>query len=83
MYVIILNMFLSFVGGGDVGFGVFDEIAPADAADVGMFTSPYGGADIAEAFVFFLPVKHVVPHNGENPVVVMDCAALCAASTSL
>ena len=51
MNIIIFYVFLPFVGGLDVGFGVFDEIAPADAADVGMFTSPYGGADIANALV--------------------------------
>ena len=76
-------MLLSFVGGGNVGFGVFDEIVPADAADVGMLTSPDSGADVTNALILRFAIEHIVPHNGENPVVVMDCAALCAASTSL
>ena len=83
MYIKVLNVFLPFVGGGDVGFRVFDEIAPADAADVGMLTTPDSGADITNPFVLGLAVEHIVPHNGENPVVVMDCATLGAAGTSL
>ena len=83
MYIKVLNVFLPFVGGGDVGFGVFDEIAPADAADVGMFTSPYGGTDIADALVFYLAVEHIIPHNCEDHMIVMDCATFRAASTSL
>ena len=83
MNIKVLYMLLSFVGGGDVGFGVFDEIAPADTADVGMLTSPDSGADVTNALILRFAIEHIVPHNGENPVVVMDCAALCAASTSL
>ena len=51
MYIKVLNVFLSFVGGGDIGFGIFDEIAPADAADVRVLTAPDGGASITNAFV--------------------------------
>ena len=51
MNFIILNVFLAFVGGGDVGFGVLDKVVPADAADVGVLTTPDGGADIANALV--------------------------------
>ena len=83
MNIIIRNVFLPFVGGGDVGFGVFDEITPADAADVGMFTAPDGGAEITEAFVLRLAVKYVVPHNGEDHMVMIDCATFIAAGASL
>ena len=52
MDVIVLNVFLAFVGGGDVGFGVFDEIAPADAADIGIVAQPNGRAFIANALFY-------------------------------
>ena len=83
MYVVILNVFLPFVGRIDVGFGVFDEITPADAADVGVLASPDGGADVTNALILCFAVEHIVPHNGENPVVVMDCAAFGTTGASL
>ena len=83
MNFVVLYMPLPFIGGGDVGFGIFDEIAPADTADVGVLAAPNGGADIAEAFVLCFAIEHIVPHNGEDHMVVVDCATLGTASTSL
>ena len=83
MDVIVLNVFLPFVGGGDVGFGGFDEIAPADAADIGVLATPNGGTDIADALVLCLAVEHIVSHNAEDSVVVIDGTAFFAAGTSL
>lgn len=83
MYAVILNVFLSFAGCVDVVFGIFDKIAPADAADIRMFTAPDGGANVTNAFVLGFAVEHIVPHNGEDHMVVIDCAAVVAAGASL
>ena len=83
MDVIILDVVLAFVGGGDVGFGIFDKIAPADTADVGVLASPDGGANITNALVIRFAIEHIIPHNGEDHMVMMDCAALGAAGASL
>ena len=83
MDIIVLYVLLAFIGCVDICFGVFDEITPADTADVGVLAAPDGGADITNPCVLRFAIEHIVPNNREEDMVVMDCAAFGAAGAPL
>ena len=79
MDIIVIDILLAFIRYVDVGFRVFNEVAPLNAADVREFAPPDSGTGIANMLVPRFAVEHILPDNGKSVVRMMCCATFSAA----
>ena len=79
MDIIVIDILLAFIRCVDVGFRVFNEVAPFNTADVGEFAPPDGGTGIANTLVSGFSVEHILPDDGKSVVRMMCCATFGAA----